>query len=223
MADDATRIHEVRVAVLAATKEMDRRGLVSGTAGNVSGRVDAGRAVLTPSSLPYAEMTLDDLVLVDLDGTVLEGERSPTSEKDLHLECLRAFPEVGGVLHCHARHASMFAVARRPIPAAVDESVIYLGGDIPVAEYEPSGSAALAHAVVACLGDRSAALMANHGLVCVGKSPADALHAAAVVEHNAEIVWGSMSLGGPAPLPDDAVANLRGVYDFVRQHTWSSS
>jgi len=222
MSGDPGRVHEVKVAVLAATKEMDDRGLVSGTAGNVSGRVDRERAVLTPSSLPYAEMTLDDLVVVDLDGTVLEGDRSPTSEKDLHLECFRAFPEVGGVLHCHARHASMFAVARRQIPAAVDESVIYLGGDIPVADYQPSGSVELAHAVVACLAERSAALMANHGLVCVGKSPADALHAALVVEHNAEIVWGSMSLGGPAALPADAVANLRGVYDLVRQHTWAS-
>ena len=214
-------VDDVKAAVLAAAKTMYARGLVSGTAGNVSGRLDTERAVLTPSSLGYEEMTLDDLVIVDLDGEVLEGHRSATSEKALHLECLRAYPEVGGVVHCHATHASMFAVARQPIPAAIDEFVVYIGGDVPVAEYQPSGSDELAHSVVACLGDRSAALMANHGMVCIGKSVDDALHSALVVEHNAEIMWGSMALSGPVALPRKVIDNFNGIYDFVRNHMWA--
>ena len=90
-------------------------------------------------------MTLDDLVLVDLDGDgASRAIRSPTSEKALHLECYRRYPEVQGVVHCHAKHASMFAVAHRPIPAGIDEFVIYIGGDVPCADYRQSGSDELA-------------------------------------------------------------------------------
>jgi len=216
-------VDEVKAAVLAAAKHMYERGLVEGTAGNVSGRIDAERAVLTPSSLGYLEMTIDDLVVVDLDGNVLDGHRSATSEKALHLECYRAYPEVGGVVHCHAKHASMFAVARRPIDAAIDEFIIYIGGDVPVANYQPSGSDELAHSVVACLADRSAALMANHGMVCIGKSVDDALHSALVTEHNAEIIHGAIQLGALHPIPKKVARNFAGVYDFVRHHMWAAS
>jgi L-fuculose-phosphate aldolase len=213
-------LDEVRAAVLGAAKAMHARGLVAGTAGNVSGRVDDGSVVVTPSSLAYDEMALDDLVVVEPDGTVVSGERSPTSEKGVHLATLAAHPEVGAVVHCHAIHASMFAVAREPIPAAVDEFVVYIGGEVPVCDYHPAGSDALADAVAAALADRSAALMASHGLVTVGRTVDDALHSALVVEHNAEIVWGARLLGTIAELPEKTRTGLAGVYDFVRHQTW---
>lgn len=211
-----------KAAVLEAAKTMYARGLVEGTAGNVSNRVDESVVAMTPSSLSYDDMTIDDIVLVDLDGRVVEGERAATSEKALHLACYASYPEVAGVVHCHAPHASMFAVARQAIPAAIDEFVVYIGGDVPVCEYHPSGSDALAAEVAAHLADRSAALMANHGMVCVGRSAADALHAALVVEHSARIMWGAKLLGGVVPLPEDARTKFAGVYEFVRHHMWSA-
>jgi L-fuculose-phosphate aldolase len=216
-------VDPVKEAVLAAAKKMYARGLVEGTAGNVSGRVDAERVVVTPSSLGYDEMTLDDLVVVDLEANVLEGTRSPTSEKMLHLECFKAYPEVQGVVHCHATHASMFAVAHRPIPAAIDEFVVYIGGDVPICDYKMSGTDDLAVEVAAKLGDRSAALMANHGMVCVGKSVEDALHSALVVEHNARIMWGAAVLGGIVDLPDKARENFTNVYGFIRGQMWGAN
>ena len=216
-------VDPVKEAVLAAAKKMYARGLVEGTAGNVSGRVDAERVVVTPSSLGYDEMTLDDLVVVDLEANVLEGTRSPTSEKMLHLECFKAYPEVQGVVHCHATHASMFAVAPRPIPAAIDEFVVYIGGDVPICDYKMSGTDDLAVEVAAKLGDRSAALMANHGMVCVGKSVEDALHSALVVEHNARIMWGAAVLGGIVDLPDKARENFTNVYGFIRGQMWGAN
>ena len=213
---------DVKAAVLDAAKAMYARGLVEGTAGNVSGRVDEAVVAMTPSSLGYDVMTLDDIVLVDLDGQVVEGERSATSEKSLHLACYSAYPEVQGVVHCHAQYASMFAVAHQPIPAGIDEFVVYIGGDVPICDYHPSGSDHLGTEVASKLGDRSAALMANHGMVCVGKSVEDALHSALVVEHNAKIMWGAAALGGVVPLPEKARANFAGVYDFVRNHMWSA-
>ncbi len=213
-------LDEVRAAVLAAAKAMHRRGLVEGTAGNVSGRVDDGTVVVTPSSLGYEEMTLDDLVVVDLDGEVVAGSRSATSEKGVHLAVLRAYPEVGGVVHCHARYASMYAVAGLPVPACIDEFVVYIGGDVPVGRYHPSGTEGLAEEAARHLADRSAMLMANHGLVVIGRSVDDALHSALVVEHNAHIAWGAQQLGGTVALPAEAVRDFTGVYQFVRQHTW---
>jgi L-fuculose-phosphate aldolase len=215
-------LDEVRHAVLAAAQTMHARGLVEGTAGNVSGRVDDGTVVVTPSSVSYETMTLDDLVQITLDGeVVVESGRSATSEKGVHLAALAAYPEVGGVVHCHARYASMFAVAHQPIPAAIDEFVVYIGGEVPICDYHASGSDALGPEVAAKLADRSATLMANHGLVTIGKSVDDALHSALVVEHNAHIFWGAQALGEIVPLPDKDRGNFANVYRYIRDYTWT--
>ena len=212
---------EVFAAVLAAAKTMYAKGLVEGTSGNVSGRLADGDVVMTPSSLPYDPMGLDDLVVVDLDGEKVSGERNATTEKSLHLACYRAYPEVRGVIHSHPKHASMFALVRQPSPAAVEEFVVFVGGEVRVCEYRTTGTDELAEVVAAGLADRSATLMANHGMVTVGKDVDDALHAALVVEHNAHIVWGARALGEIAPIPDRVNAYFANVYDFVRHNLWS--
>ncbi|MCY3616854.1 MAG: class II aldolase/adducin family protein, partial [Acidimicrobiaceae bacterium] len=143
----------------------------------------------------------------------------PSTEKAMHLACYNAFAEVGGVVHCHAPHASMFAVAHRPIPANIEEVIVYVGGDVPVADYAVTGTQELADEVVRHLGDRGAVLMANHGLLCVGKSPADALHTALVVEHTAKIMFGAQILGGVEPLPAKTAKDFAGVYAYIRS-TW---
>jgi L-fuculose-phosphate aldolase len=203
-------------AVVDTAMEMYETGLVVGTAGNVSGRRADGSIAMTPSSVPYPDITVDGLAIVDLAGEIVEGSASPSSEKAMHLRCYERFPEVGGVVHCHPAHASMFAIARRPIPACIEEVIVYIGGDIPVAEYATTGSEELADEVVRHLGARGAVLMANHGLLCVGKSPEDALHTAAVVEHTARIVAGAEQLGGVVPLPDEIVANFTNIYGIIR-------
>ena len=211
---------DARRSVLTVARRMHERGLVAGTAGNVSARAGDGTVVVTPSSVDYSTMGLDDLVVVAADGSVVAGDRSPTSELILHLSVLAAFSEVGGVVHTHARHASMFAVAHRPIPAAVDEFVVHVGGDVAVIPYQESGSEGLAHGVTAALTDRSAVLMANHGLVTIGPSVDDALRVTLVVEHNAAVVWGAAALGGEVALPAESVARFAGVYEYVRRHVW---
>lgn len=209
-------------AVLAAAQAMYAKGLVEGTAGNVSGRVGDGTFCLTPSSLGYEQMRLEDLVLVDDGGGVVAGDGRPSSEKSLHLACYRRWAEVGGVVHCHPVYASMFAVARQPIPAAIEEVVIYIGGDVEVCDYHLTGSDELGEAVAGALGDRSAVLMANHGLVTVGRDPADALHAALVVERTAHIVWGARLLGTPGTVPAKVNEDFAGVYRWVREEMWGS-
>jgi L-fuculose-phosphate aldolase len=208
-----------REAVLATAKRMLAEGLVEGTSGNISGRLPGGLVCLTPSSVPYDSMILDDLVVVEGDGTVVEGTRSPTSEKDLHLATLGRYPELGAVIHTHAVYATMFALAREPIPAVIEEVVVYLGGDVPCCEYKGTGTADLGAEVAARLADRGAALLANHGLVTCGASPERALHNAALAERTAKIVWGARAMGATIhPLPDKVGTDMAGVYRYLRDN-----
>lgn len=211
----------VKAEVLECARRFHAEGLVVGTAGNVSGRLPDGTVVMTPSSLPYETMTLDDLVVVSLDGEVVEGHTSPSTEKALHLECYRTHREVNAVMHSHPVHASMFAVARRPIPAVIEEVTVYVGGDIPVAGYRQTGSDELGVEVASHLGDRSVVLMANHGVVAVGKSPADALHSTQVAERTAHIVWGARLLGEQHDVPAKITEDFADVYKLVREMTWT--
>jgi L-fuculose-phosphate aldolase len=207
---------DVKQELLRVAQEMLHTGLVQGTAGNVAARLPDGNAVLTPSSLDYLTMTVDDLVVCDLDGNVVEGERSPTTEKALHLTALREYPEINATMHCHAKHCTMFALNRKPVPAVIEEFVVYVGGDVPVADYRTTGTDELAEEVATRVADRSAVLMANHGLFAVGKNPADVLHIAGLVERTAEIVWGAMLMGELVTLPEETQATFAGYYRYGR-------
>ncbi|MFQ5415666.1 MAG: class II aldolase/adducin family protein [Myxococcota bacterium] len=205
----------IKKAVLEAAKAMVTCGLVEGTAGNVSGRLSGERVVMTPSSLDYDVMTLEDLVVIDADGQVLEGDRAPTTEKALHLTCMRAHPDIGAVMHCHALFASMFAINHESIPCVAEEFDVYVGGEVPVAEYRLTGSEELATEASRWLGDRGAVLMANHGLLCVGKHPADALKVARLVERTAKLVWGAKLMGTPMPLPESTLERFAPIYKMM--------
>lgn len=214
-------VDDPEIAVLDAAKDMLRRGLVEGTAGNISARRADGNVVITPSSVDYRDMQLDDLVLVDADGAVLQaGEgRSPSSEMQLHLACYRAFDDVGSVIHSHPVWATMFAIAHESIPACIDEFAVYCGGDVRCTEYAASGTPEVGSNAVAALEGRGAALIANHGLVAVGPRPDKVLHITALVERTAQIVWGARALGGPVPIPEDVNRNFASVYGYLRANT----
>ena len=207
---------ETTEQLLWVAKEMLRTNLVQGTAGNLGARLPGGHAVLTPSSIDYMEMTLDDLVGCDLDGNVLEGTRGPTSEKALHLAALRQHDNIGATMHCHAKFATMFALTRQPIPAVIEEFDVFVGGDVEVAEYRTTGTEELADEVARRVGDKAAVLMANHGLFAVGKNPKDVLHIAGLVERTAEIIWGAQALGRVVPLPPEVNKTFSGYYRYGR-------
>ncbi|OBG29990.1 L-fuculose-phosphate aldolase [Mycobacterium sp. E3198] len=208
-------------AVLDAAKDMLRRGLVEGTAGNISARRPDGNIVITPSSVDYRDMQLDDLVLIDPEGAVLHAAegRSPSSEAKLHLACYQAFDDVGSVIHSHPVWATMFAIAHQPIPACIDEFAVYCGGEVRCTDYAASGTPEVGTNAVKALEGRGAALIANHGLVAVGPRPDKVLHITALVERTAQIVWGARALGGPVPIPEDVNRNFAGVYTYLRANT----
>ena len=207
---------EIKAEVLWAAQESLRTNLVHGTAGNFSARLPDGNVVLTPSSLEYDTMTVDDLVVTDLDGNVLEGERGPTTEKALHLACLKKYDDIHAVIHCHAKYCTMFAITHQAIPCVIEEVDVYIGGDVPVADYKMTGSQDLADEISRWVGERAAVLMANHGLLTVGKSPRDAMKIANLVELTAEMVWGARALGELVPLPESTRKKMAPIYGFLR-------
>ena len=212
----ATFIDNAAEQVLAAAKELLEKGLVEGTSGNISARQEDGNIACTPSSLDYRVMELEDIVIVSPDGETVKGERSPTSEKYLHLACLALYEDIAVVIHSHAVYATMFAVAQQDIPSCIDEFTVYLGGDIRCTEYAASGSPELGEQTVKALEDRGAALIANHGMVAIGTDMQKAMHNTALVERSAKIIWGAKQLGAIHPLPEKINARFAGVYPFMR-------
>jgi L-fuculose-phosphate aldolase len=206
---------ETRKAVLDAAQAMIESGLVEGTAGNVSARLPDGNVIMTPSSVDYLAMTLDDLVLCSPEGKVLAGDRPPTTEKALHLACLRDHPGIGAVMHSHAMFCTMFAVTHQPIPCVIEEFDVYVGGEVGVTNYRMTGSDELGEEVARHMADRGAVLIANHGLLTVGKHPLDALKVAQLVERTAQIIWGARALGPLVPLPDDTLERFAPIYKMM--------
>ncbi len=212
----ATSIPNAPEQIVAAAQELLSKGLVEGTSGNISARMEDGNIACTPSSLDYRVMSVDDICIVNPEGEQVAGERGPTSEKYLHLAVMNAYEDIGVCIHSHAVHATMFAVAHQDIPSCIDEFTVYLGGDIRCTEYAPSGSPDLAEQVVKALENRGAALIANHGMVAIGTTMEKTMHNTALVERSAKIIWGAKQLGGIFPLPDKVNTNFANVYPYMR-------
>ena len=212
----ATFVDNAPERIVEAAQELLAKGLVEGTSGNISARMEDGHIACTPSSLDYRVMTAQDICIVNPDGDLVSGERGPTSEKYLHLAVMNAYEDIAVCIHSHAVHATMFAVAQQDIPSCIDEFTVYLGGDIRCTEYAPSGSPELAEQVVKALEDRGAALIANHGMVAIGTTMEKAMHNTALVERSAKIIWGGKQLGGIFPLPEKINQNFANVYPYMR-------
>ena len=202
--------------IVEAAQELLAKGLVEGTSGNISVRMEDGNVACTPSSLDYKVMTAADICIVNPAGELVSGERGPTSEKYLHMAVMNAYEDIAVCIHSHAVHATMFAVAHQDIPSCIDEFTVYLGGDIRCTEYAPSGSPDLAEQVVKALDGRGAALIANHGMVAVGTTMEKAMHNTALVERSAKIIWGAKQLGGIFPLPEKVNEQFASYYQFMR-------
>lgn len=211
--------------VLWGCKTMCERGYVLGTSGNISARIPGENAVvITPTSLPYDELTVDDLVIADLDGAVRPGTRKPSIELSLHLAVYRQRPDVMAVVHTHSAYATSAGALQgiERVPLLDIEAAIYLGGDIMVAPFAPPGSAELAERAAAALGTNAGVILESHGAVGVGKSMRAAMTAADIVERASMIFMTVAAAGAPKPLPGDYLktcceesAKARGVINIT--------
>jgi L-fuculose-phosphate aldolase len=195
--------------VIEAAQEMARKGLVVGTAGNISLRIKAtdGRELLaiTPSGRYYDSLKVDDIVVVDFAGQKVEGELKATIETIMHIEVHKARKKMNAVVHAHPPFCSALAVAGMDIPPLIDEQVILIGGEIKVAQYGFPGTPDLAKNVVSALGPRNAVILANHGVLAVGRDMREALTICELAEELAKIYVSALSLGKVNQLPPEVV------------------
>ncbi|ACA59184.1 class II aldolase/adducin family protein [Candidatus Desulforudis audaxviator] len=188
-------------------------GLVIGTWGNLSYRVAKDNVVvITPSGLDYHRMSTRDMVVIGMDGRVVEGDRKPSTELALHLAVYRTRPDVQCVIHTHSPYAGAMAVNRMPIPPILEDAVAMIRGSVPVTEYAVSGSRRLAELAAQALGRVNAVLLANHGVVGVGRTPEDAFQVCQQVERAAQVYILARAIGTPVALTDQEVARLLEYY-----------
>ena len=206
-------------AVIEVAQEMERKGLVVGTAGNVSLRLKdpGGRELLaiTPSGRYYDSLKLDDIVVVDFAGQRVEGELKASIETVMHTEVYKARKKVNAIVHAHPAFCSAIAVAGMDIPPLIDEQVIYIGGEIKVAEYALPGSPDLAKNAVSALGPRNAVILANHGVLSVGRDMREALTVCELAEEMAKIYVSALSLGKVNTLPAEVVELEKAFFSSV--------
>jgi L-ribulose-5-phosphate 4-epimerase len=191
-------------------------GLVVWSGGNISQRVEGG-FLIKPSGLMYSQLTPESMVYCDLEGKVLEGNHSPSSDTAAHAYVYKNMPEVGGVVHTHSNYACAFAAVNEPIPCILTAIADEFGGDIPVGPFAEIGDDSIGRGIVQTLaGHRSkAVLMAQHGVFTIGKDAREALKAAVMCEDVAKSAHLAKALGNPQKLPQDSIDRLFNRYQNV--------
>lgn len=181
-----------------------------GTGGNVSVLVaDRDLMAVTPSSVKYHELGLDDICICDLRGAVVEGVRAPSVEAGLHAAVYRERPDVKAVVHTHQIYGSVFGVLNLPIPALLDEVSFTLGEAIEVVPYALSGSPELAANVASKLrNNANAYIIQNHGIIAMGKNMDKALLAAELLEKVAQTYYLALSTGSPVTVLPDQIQEM---------------
>ncbi|NLJ56358.1 MAG: class II aldolase/adducin family protein [Firmicutes bacterium] len=192
-----------------------QKGLFYETWGNMSCKPTENSIVITPSGIPYAKLRFFDMVVIESSGKTLQGRLKPSTELPLHLAIYEKRKDIRAIVHTHSIYAAAFAVSRKGIPVALEEQAQIVGGVVEVAAYAPPGSPELAANALEALGDNSAVLLANHGLICTGPDLAAALQRCIVIERNARVILCSKLLGQTFTLSPEEVTNLRSDFLFL--------
>lgn len=196
--------------------ELPRNDLIRWTGGNVSARdPDTGYVVIKPSGVRYEDLSPGHMVLVDLEGTRIEGDLNPSSDTASHLYIYRHRPDIHGVVHTHSPYATAFAALGRPIPVYLTAIADEFGGPIPCGGFALIGGEEIGQVVVESIGDSPAALLKNHGVFTVGATAEAAVKAAVMVEDVARTVWIALQLGQPDEIAPEDVARLHQRYTHV--------
>ena len=233
---DKGNLEKIRQSVVEAGLVLAHSSMTIGTYGNISCRVDENHIAITPSGRDYEQLTSADIVVTDLKGDVQkidsdDGNKSkdpgnnpgnnavplrPSSELPLHLEIYKNFPEARAIVHTHSVYASALAVAHKDLPPVIEDLTQITGGAVRCTEYTMAGTKELGrNAVQAMEGGRSAALLANHGAVCWGRTMKEALATAQILEKAAQIYCIAHSFGTPFPLNEKTAEAL---HDFYLNH-----
>ncbi len=196
-----------RESVVTACLDMNRLGINQGTSGNISVRWQGG-LLITPTSLPYDQMTPEDIVFLDMDGRP-SGDNQPSSEWRFHRDIMKAKPEVGAIVHAHPMYSTIIAIMGKEIPPLHYMIAVAGGHTIPLAPYATFGTEELSRNAVTALKDRAACLLQHHGLIATGPTLDKAMWLAVEVETLARQFHGCLQVGPPPLLSVEEIDHVR--------------
>lgn len=208
-------VQKLREEVIKAGLKLKEYGLITLTGGNVSGRdTQTGLIAITPSGMEYDKLTLEDIVIVDLDGNIIDGERKPSTDLITHLQIYRAKDNINGIIHTHSSYASCFAVLNQSIPVVCTTMANEVGGEVLVASYAPVGSKELGENIIDKIRKQKAVLLQNHGVFTYGEDVHHALVAAVMLEDAAKVYYLARSIGDPLKLPDEEIKKANDLFKY---------
>ncbi|BES66600.1 class II aldolase/adducin family protein [Gottschalkiaceae bacterium SANA] len=203
-------VKKLKTELLDVTLESYELKLMAGTSGNASVYDKESQAmIITPSSVSYDGMTIEDLVVMKLDGTIIEGKHDPSSEWKMHAQMYLDREDISCVLHTHSPYATGFAVCQEGIPVILIEMVPFLGGDVPVAAFGMPGTAELGLEALKVMNDRKGCLLANHGTLAIGSSIRSTFMSSIYLEDAAKIYHIAKNAGNVKVIPQEYVEAMR--------------
>jgi D-3-phosphoglycerate dehydrogenase len=216
-ADKPLKIHKEKIVEVCQRLLND--GHVIGSAGNVSVRVknEEGEIVLiTPSNVNYKEMDLNDILVINLAGKVIEGDKNPSVEKHLHLGIYKEREDVNAIIHSHGIYSTILSTLNLSLPPVMEELVPYLGGEIICSEYGEAGSKDLVHNVLKSIEERNAVILANHGSICCGSYLEGAYTVLKYLERGSKIYYLAKLIKEPNLLPEDTIDYEMDIFDLFK-------
>lgn len=196
--------------------ELLKNNLVVWTGGNVSARdPETGLVVIKASGIRYEEMRPEHMVVVDLEGKIIEGNFKPSSDTASHLYIYKHRVDVRGVVHTHSAYATAFAAVNKPIPVVLTAIADEFGGPIPCGGFALIGDESIGKMILEWIGKSPAVLLKNHGVFTIGKDAKAAVKAAIMTEDNARTVWLALQIGTPDEIALEDVEKLHHRYTHV--------
>ena len=206
-------LQDLREVLSVLHQELPKNELVRWTGGNVSARdPQSGYVVIKPSGVRYEVLRPEHMVVVDLQGNIVEGKLKPSSDTASHLFIYRALPDVGGIVHTHSPYATAFAAVGQSIPVVLTAMADEFGGPIPVGGFALIGNEDIGKVVVESIGSSRAVLLKNHGVFTIGEDAEAAVKAAVMVEDVAKTVWLAKQIGEPEELSSADIEKLHDRY-----------
>ena len=209
------RFHSLKKDIVDLCKKLLVQGHIIGSAGNVSIRVKE-LVLITPSNVNYVDMRPEDIILIDMQGKVIEGDRNPSVEKWMHLGIYQNRKDINAIIHAHSIYSTVLSSLKLSLPPIMEELVPYIGGEVLCADYGEAGSEQLAQAVIDALEDRNAVLLANHGNICCGSHLEGAYTVLQYLERGSKVYYLSRLLGDPNLLPEDTIDYEKDIFEIFK-------
>ena len=214
------KINNLRKEIVELCNVLLKNKHVIGSAGNVSVRVkddESEFVLITPSNVNYTEMKPEDILIINMEGKVIDGDRNPSVEKQMHLSVYKEREDINAIIHAHSIYSTILSTLNLSLPPLMEELVPYIGGEVLCAKYREAGTEELAETVIKDLDERNAVLLSNHGNLCCGSHLEGAYTVLQYLERGAKIYYLAKLVKEPSLLPEDTVDYEKDIFEIFKE------